>query len=74
MSSGGEIFATDDDPELVREAAPFALKAQESLLAQDPGHRGLLISLCRGFTQYASAFVWQDAVEEKDRERAVPGR
>ncbi|NNG47363.1 MAG: hypothetical protein HKM86_09675, partial [Deltaproteobacteria bacterium] len=50
MSSGGEIFATDDDPDLVREAAPFALKAQESLLAQDPGHRGLLLSLSRGFT------------------------
>jgi predicted anti-sigma-YlaC factor YlaD len=74
MSSGGEVFATDDDPDLVREAAPFALKAQESLLAQDPGHQGLLLSLCRGFTQYASAFVWQDAVEEKDREQAVAGR
>ena len=74
MSSGGEIFATDDDLDLVREAAPFALKAQESLLAQDPGHRGLLLSLCRGFTQYASAFVWQDAVEENDPERAAAGK
>jgi len=74
MSSGGDSFATDDDPDLVREAAPFALKAQESLLAQDPGHRGLLLSLCRGFTQYASAFVWQDAVEEGDAERAAAGK
>jgi predicted anti-sigma-YlaC factor YlaD len=74
MSSGGEIFATDDDPDLVREAAPFALKAQESLLAQDPGHRGLLLSLCRGFTQYAAAFVWQDAVEESEVELAAAGR
>ena len=74
MSSGGDSFATDDDPELVREAAPFALKAQESLLARDPGHRGLLTSLCRGFTQYASAFVWQDAIEEGDAERAAAGK
>jgi len=74
MSSGGDSFAADDDPDLVREAAPFALKAQESLLAQDPGHRGLLASLCRGFTQYASAFVWQDAVEQSDAERAAAGK
>lgn len=74
MSSGGDSFATDDDPDLVREAAPFALKAQESLLARDPDHRGLLASLCRGFTQYASAFVWQDAVEEGGAERAVAGK
>ena len=74
MSSGGDSFATDDDPDLVREAAPFALKAQEALLAQDPGNRGLLTSLCRGFTQYASAFVLQDAVEESDSKRAAAGK
>ncbi|MHB1012545.1 MAG: hypothetical protein ACYC37_06550, partial [Desulfobacteria bacterium] len=32
-SSGGDVFARDDDPELVRDAVPFALKAMESLLA-----------------------------------------
>lgn len=74
MSEGGEVFASDGDPELVREAVPFALKAQEALLAREPGHRGLLESLCRGFAQYASAFVWQDAVEEVDPERAAAGR
>ncbi|HZD54694.1 MAG TPA: TRAP transporter TatT component family protein, partial [Candidatus Aquicultoraceae bacterium] len=74
MSEGGEVFASDGDPELVREAVPFALKAQEALLAREPGHRGLLESLCRGFTQYASAFVWQDAVEEGDPERAAEGK
>ena len=26
-SSGGDVFARDDDPELVRDAIPFALKA-----------------------------------------------
>jgi predicted anti-sigma-YlaC factor YlaD len=74
ISAGGEAFATDDDPELVREAVPFALKAEEALLEQQPDHRGLLASLCRGFTQYATAFVWQDAVEENDPERAAAGK
>src|SRR4030067_247821 len=73
LSSGGEIFSTDDDPDLVREAAPFALKAEEYVLSQEPAHRGLLASLSRGFTQYASAFVLQDALEERDRERADAG-
>ncbi|MGA7105538.1 MAG: TRAP transporter TatT component family protein [Candidatus Deferrimicrobiaceae bacterium] len=72
--AGGEVFASDNDPELVREAVPFALKAEEALLEQQPDHRGLLASLCRGFTQYATAFVWQDAVEEEDGERAVAGK
>ena len=31
--SGGTSYATDDDPELVRDAVPFALKTMESLLA-----------------------------------------
>jgi len=74
ISAGGEVFASDDDPELVREAVPFALKAEEALLEEQPDHRGLLTSLCRGFTQYATAFVWQDAVEEEDAKRAAAGK
>jgi predicted anti-sigma-YlaC factor YlaD len=65
-SSGGEVFARDDDPELVRDAVPFALKSMESLLASTPEHKGLLTALCKGFTQYAVAFVRQDAEEERD--------
>ncbi len=74
VSSGGDSFASDDDPELVRDAVPFALKAEESLLSGQPSHRGLLLSLCRGFTQYAVAFVWQDAVESPDPAAARAGR
>jgi len=65
-SSGGDVFARDDDPELVRDAVPFALKAMESLLASSPEHKGLLTALCKGFTQYAVAFVRQDAEEARD--------
>jgi predicted anti-sigma-YlaC factor YlaD len=61
LSAGGEGFATDDDPELIRAAVPFSLKTMESLLAEVPAHRGLLLSTCSGFTQYAYAFVQTDA-------------
>ncbi|OGP79981.1 MAG: hypothetical protein A2Z13_06320 [Deltaproteobacteria bacterium RBG_16_64_85] len=74
VSSGGEGFAADDDPELVRDSIPFALKSMESLLAEQPHHRGLLTSLARGFTQYAGAYVWQDAVEASDPEVSRAGR
>lgn len=59
--SGPGTLGTDDDPELVRDAAPFGLKTMESLLEQQPRHLGLLTSLASGFTQYGYAFVQQDA-------------
>jgi hypothetical protein len=62
LSSGtGGSLSRDDDPELVRDAAPFGLKTMESVLDSQPQHLGLLTSLCSGFTQYAYAFVAQDA-------------
>lgn len=59
--SGPGTLGTDDDPELVRDAAPFGLKTMESVLQSQPKHVGLLTSLASGFTQYAYAFVQQDA-------------
>lgn len=58
--SGGAM-ASDDDPELVRDSVPFALKSMEGILEQDPRHQGLLLSLASGFTQYGFAFVAADA-------------
>lgn len=66
LASGGSTFASDDDPELIRAAAPFSLKLMESLLAQSPRHRGLLLATASGFTQYAYAFVQQEAEERED--------
>jgi len=63
IAQGGAAFATDDDPELVRAAAPFSLKLIESLLAESPEHQGLLLAASRGFTQYAYAFLQQEAEE-----------
>ena len=61
LAEGGDVFASDDDPELVRDAIPFALKTYESLLEDLPKHDGLLLATCQGFTQYAYAFVQTDA-------------
>lgn len=61
LAASGDVYASDDDPELVRDATPFALKTIEGLLAEAPDHQGLLLAACRGFTQYAYAFVETDA-------------
>ena len=72
ISSTGEgsALARDDDPDLVRDAVPFALKTMESLADRLPDHLLLRLAMARGFTQYGYAFVQQDADESPDPERA----
>lgn len=57
LTSGPDVFGTDDDPELIRDALPFGLKTMESLLATLPEHEGLLVTLCKGYTTYSYAYV-----------------
>lgn len=61
LSDSGDVFSRDEDPELVRDAIPFALKLYESLLESVPAHAPLLVATCSGFTQYSFAFVETDA-------------
>lgn len=61
LSMGGDVFTSDDDPELIGDALPFALKTQEMLLAETPRHQGLLLATCKGFTLYGFAFVELEA-------------
>ena len=61
LTSGGDTYATDDDPELVRDAVPFGLKTMEAVLASDPKNEHLLLAICSGYTQYGYAFVAADA-------------
>lgn len=68
LSNGTGTFATDDDPDLIRAAAPFSLKLMESLLAESPQHRELLQALASGFTQYSFAFADQPADELEDKD------
>ncbi|MFQ5538710.1 MAG: TRAP transporter TatT component family protein, partial [Gemmatimonadota bacterium] len=66
LAGSGGVYASDDDPELVRDAIPFGLKTYESLLAVSPEHRGLLLAAASGFTAYA--YLLQ---EEADRIEAT---
>jgi predicted anti-sigma-YlaC factor YlaD len=67
-------FATDDDPELVGNALPFALKLMESLLEEVPQHRGLLFATSSGFTQYSYVWVQEPADEIEVRDVAQAQR
>jgi predicted anti-sigma-YlaC factor YlaD len=71
LTGDSDVFASDDDPELIREALPFGLKTLESLLASSPSHRGLLLSAAKGFTTYAYLLQDEaDRLEEQDHGRA----
>lgn len=75
LAASGTTYAADDDPQLVAAALPFSLKLMESVLASAPEHRALLGATCAAFTQYAYAFVQQDAdaVALEDTDRAWQG-
>lgn len=76
LSETGDSFRTEEDPELVGDAAPFGLKLMESVLEKTPDHRGLLTALAAQFTQYAFAYVQQpaDEIEASDLAAARAGR
>jgi predicted anti-sigma-YlaC factor YlaD len=61
IAKTSDVFTSDDDPELVRDAIPFGLKTMEALLHENPRHAGLLLAACQGFTEYGYAFVQMDA-------------
>lgn len=72
LAAAGTTYSADDDPELIGAALPFSLKLMESVLASTPEHRALLAATSAGFTQYAYAFVQQEAdvLALDDTERA----
>jgi hypothetical protein len=71
LASSAQIYEADDDPEFVRLAAPSTLKTVEMLLVQAPRNEQLLLTACRGFTEYSYAFLHvQATLDEKDESRA----
>lgn len=68
--SGGNVFTSDDDPELVGEALPFAIKLYESILEGTPEHQKLLLAAGKAYCLYAFAYIQGPAellpVEEYD--------
>lgn len=53
IGGGGSVWSSDEDPQLVKEALPFGLKTNESLLEVSPEHEGLLEATATGFLAYA---------------------
>jgi predicted anti-sigma-YlaC factor YlaD len=70
LASGGTTYASDDDPELVGDALPFALKTIEGLLDTTPRHKGLLFAAASGFTQYAYVYLQTEADYLEDADLA----
>jgi predicted anti-sigma-YlaC factor YlaD len=56
-TGGGTVFTGDDDPQLIADALPFALKIYESLLYSLPNDENLLYATGQAFCMYAYAFV-----------------
>ena len=73
LAGGSSVYATDDDPDLVGAALPFGLKTIESLLAESPHNKALLLAATSGFTQYAYAYVQSEAdfIEDTDVMQAI---
>lgn len=57
LADSSAVYERDNDPEFVRLAAPSTLKTVEMLLSQSPDHPQLLLTACRGFTEYAYGFL-----------------
>lgn len=70
LSGPGGNYGTDNDPELVRSAAPFGLKTMEQLAESLPDHRPIRLAMASGFTQYAYAFVNEEA--DRAADKSVP--
>jgi hypothetical protein len=71
LASSADVYEADDDPEFVRLAAPSTLKTIEMLLVQTPRNEDLLLTACRGFTEYSYAFLHMPAtIDETDASRA----
>jgi predicted anti-sigma-YlaC factor YlaD len=56
-SGSSTVFTGDNDPELVGDALPFAIKMYESLMAANPRHPGLRLQTGSLYVMYANAFL-----------------
>jgi predicted anti-sigma-YlaC factor YlaD len=56
------VFSGDNDPELVGDALPFAIKLYESLMVANPSHQGLKLKTGSLYIMYANAFLQTPAL------------
>lgn len=60
-SEGGNVFTSDNDPEFIADALPFAIKMYESLLMSMPSHSALRLQTGSLYVMYANAFLQSPA-------------
>lgn len=60
------VISSDNDPDLIWEAMPFALKTMEVMLAQAPSNSDLQLALASGYIQYAYGYLAQEAQITED--------
>jgi len=79
---GTSTFASDDDPRLVGDSLPLALKLHEIVLSKDPENADLAAATGRNFVMYAAAYVqmpadmldvahWKEAAEARKRAKKL---
>ena len=68
LSSSGNGYARDDDPELVRDSIPVVIKLMEQIHEALPKHEPLAVALTRTTTSYGVAFIAEDADRVEDRD------
>ena len=73
-TTSGTVFTGDDDPELVGDALPFALKLYESLLDEVKDNPRLYLTTGSAFVMYANAYVQTPADMLPDAEFENKGR
>lgn len=71
LSRTSEVYAAEDDPELVRASLPFALTAIQTALLETPERESLILGASSGFTLYAKAFLEVDAERLEATDRAA---
>lgn len=79
---GSGAFTSDDDPQLIADSLPLALKLYEIILDKDPGNADLAAATGKNFVMYSGAFVqmptdmlddmyWREADEGRKRAKKL---
>lgn len=73
---GSNVFTSDNDPKLVGDSLPLALKLYEIILERDPENSELAAATGRNFVLYSGAFVQMpaDMLDDKHWEEAKAAR
>ena len=67
-SEGGNVFTTDNDPDLVGDALPFTIKLYETMMVSAPWHLGLKLRTGSLYIMYANAYLQSPAEMLPDEE------